>query len=536
MYMGELMRNNPDLKNIGKTILLVLMGISFLIIQVSAFQNPTANFVTHGSENVRTSSNDFYNGTYPAQYGYFISIQNVDDDSDTVLGNITYAIDADNIIKYDQMQYANKKGTFIQWVFPQNFSLAENTFIYSSAETDYIYQRYIPITVHRWTNRSVFTSDGYQLASFSVSYDNLSLNDANSTFGWVFGGIATNEHSKFNASIVPGSFTTTMPIVNNPMASNDSHRFSFSNSTPIAINQVYNFSVVIHIHLKDPSVSVIEYYPGFSTSLMGGNSSSDPVSSFNATSPSFMLPNYARSANGSTNISNQWIYSYEFTRGVNLDEKLSVNSANTYQKIGVFRPSNHMFYLKNGTATTAINWGISTDLPVTGDWNGDGRTDVGIYRPAAHTFYLKNGTTTAINWGTSTDLPVTGDWNGDGITDVGVYRPSAHMFYLKNGTTTAINWGASTDLPVTGDWNGDGITDVGVYRPSAHMFYLKNGTTTAINWGASTDLPVTGDWNRDGITDVGVYRPSAHMFYLKNGTTTAINWGTSTDLPVTGKW
>ena len=87
---------------------------------------------------------------------------------------------------------------------------------------------------------------------------------------------------------------------------------------------------------------------------------------------------------------------------------------------------------------------------------------IGVYRPSAHMFYLKNGTalswtTTAINWGASTDLPVTGDWNGDGITDIGVYRPSSHMFYLKNGTalswtTTAINWGASTDKPVTGKW------------------------------------------------------------------------------------
>jgi hypothetical protein len=79
--------------------------------------------------------------------------------------------------------------------------------------------------------------------------------------------------------------------------------------------------------------------------------------------------------------------------------------------IGVFRPSTHLFYLKNGSVTTIVNWGLSTDLPVTGDWNGDGLHDVGIYRPSTHTFFLKNGSvTTSINWGLDTDLPVTGMW------------------------------------------------------------------------------------------------------------------------------
>jgi len=215
-------------------------------------------------------------------------------------------------------------------------------------------------------------------------------------------------------------------------------------------------------------------------------------------------------------------------------------SAAIPNKVGVFRNSTHMFYLKNGTTTTTINWGTSTDLPLTGDWNRDGRTEVAVFRPSVHTFYLKNGTTTtAINWGISSDKPVTGDWNGDGRTDAGVFRNSTHTFYLKNGTkTTSVNWGISTDMPVTGDWNGDGRTDVGVFRNSTHMFYLKNGTTTtAISWGINTDLPVTGDWNGDGRTEVGVFRSSVHTFYLKNGiTTTAISWGASTDLPVTGKW
>jgi hypothetical protein len=106
-----------------------------------------------------------------------------------------------------------------------------------------------------------------------------------------------------------------------------------------------------------------------------------------------------------------------------------------------------------GSNTTMKNNYITVSAPANTAFR------VGVFRPSTHTFYLRNGTattwtTTAINWGTNTDLPVTGDWNADGITDVGVFRPSTHIFYLRNGTATwtgtAINWGTGTDLPYWG--------------------------------------------------------------------------------------
>jgi hypothetical protein len=36
---------------------------------------------------------------------------------------------------------------------------------------------------------------------------------------------------------------------------------------------------------------------------------------------------------------------------------------------GVVRPSTYRFYLKNGSANTTVNWGLDTDLPVTGKWS-----------------------------------------------------------------------------------------------------------------------------------------------------------------------
>jgi hypothetical protein len=123
-------------------------------------------------------------------------------------------------------------------------------------------------------------------------------------------------------------------------------------------------------------------------------------------------------------------------------------------KVGVFRPSTRTFYLKNGTGNTTVRWGLNGDMPVSGDWNADGRWDVGVFRPSARTFFLKNGTrNTTVRWGLNGDMPVSGDWNADGRWDVGVFRPSARTFFLKNGTAnTTVRWGLNGDMPVSGKW------------------------------------------------------------------------------------
>jgi len=183
--------------------------------------------------------------------------------------------------------------------------------------------------------------------------------------------------------------------------------------------------------------------------------------------------------------------------------------------VGVYRGG--VFY-RNGA--DAIVYGISTDTPVVGDWNGDGISEVGIYRGGV---FYRNGAD-AVVYGISTDTPVVGDWNGDGMSEVGVYRDG--VFY-RNGAD-AVVYGISTDTPVVGNWNGDGISDVGVYRGG--VFY-RNGAD-AVVYGLSTDIPVIGDWNGDGMSEVGVYRGG--VFY-RNGAD-AVVYGISTDIPVIGKW
>ncbi len=206
-------------------------------------------------------------------------------------------------------------------------------------------------------------------------------------------------------------------------------------------------------------------------------------------------------------------------------------------KIGVVRDAVwKLDYDNDGFVDTSFQFGTSTDIPITGDWNGDDSTESGVFRPSLQRFILNTTPLTQITFGTPTDIPVTGDWNGDGVTDIGVFRPSAQQFILNTVPITRITFGTPTDIPITGDWNGDGVTDIGVFRPSAQQFILNTVPITRITFGTPTDIPVTGDWNGDGVTDIGVFRPSAQQFILNTVPITRITFGTPTDIPVTGRW
>jgi hypothetical protein len=55
--------------------------------------------------------------------------------------------------------------------------------------------------------------------------------------------------------------------------------------------------------------------------------------------------------------------------------------------VGVFTPSGKWSLRQaNGTAYRTFGWGLPGDLPVTGDWNGDGVSDLGVWSPGTATF------------------------------------------------------------------------------------------------------------------------------------------------------
>jgi hypothetical protein len=204
----------------------------------------------------------------------------------------------------------------------------------------------------------------------------------------------------------------------------------------------------------------------------------------------------------------------------------------------IFRPSTGLWAtLKsstNYTTSSSVSWGLSTDTPVAGDYDGDGKIDPAVFRPSTGGwFVLKSSTnyTTSfgVSWGLSTDVPQAADFDGDGKTDPAIFRPSTGLWaFLKSSTnyTTsgAVSWGLSTDTPLVGDYDGDGKADPTVFRPSTGgWFVLKSSTnfTTSfgVSWGLSTDVPTPGDYDGDGKVDPAIFRPSTGLWAILKSST-----------------
>ncbi|MEV7625315.1 hypothetical protein [Actinoplanes sp. NPDC089786] len=231
--------------------------------------------------------------------------------------------------------------------------------------------------------------------------------------------------------------------------------------------------------------------------------------------------------------------------------------------IGVFRPSEHRFYLdKNhaGTPQADVSFGQSGDLPLSGTFGVVGWDGIGVYRPSNRTFYLDYGydgsTNKQVTFGADGDLPIVGDWeyvpggSNDNLDSVGVFRPSSGQFFFDYNNDGVANrsfsYGQAGDIPVAGKFGSPGArSGIGVFRPSEGRWYLDTNldgvTEKWIYFGRPGDRPVVGDWDGHGGDELGVFRPSEHRIYLDYDLTGGnaeydYSFGTSEDRPIAGYW
>ena len=217
--------------------------------------------------------------------------------------------------------------------------------------------------------------------------------------------------------------------------------------------------------------------------------------------------------------------------------------------LSVYRPGTSEWFVvrSGGAGVMQLAWGAVGDVPVAGDYDADGRQDIAVFRPGNGVWYVRpssTGTTVALQWGTAGDITVAGDYDGDGRTDVAVFRPATGHWFVRHANTgagTVVQWGTAGDIPVPGDYNGDGRTDFAVFRPVGGIWYVRYsvGGTTSFQWGGFGDIPVAGDYDGDGRTDGAVFRPSNGTWYARysrTGASAAWLWGAATDRPAPGDY
>jgi SpoIID/LytB domain protein len=197
--------------------------------------------------------------------------------------------------------------------------------------------------------------------------------------------------------------------------------------------------------------------------------------------------------------------------------------------------------------STSFSFGTAGDLPITGDWNGDGTDTVGVWRSGK--VYLRNTkgggpAEVSFTYGQAGDVPIVGDWNGDGTDTIGVRR--GRNFYLRNSNTSgpgqiAVAYGLDSDTAVVGDWDGNGTVTVGVRRGAS--WYLRNANTggpaqVAFAFGLATDAPVVGNWNGIGADGIGVRRGTTYHLRnaLSSGPATTSFTSLGAGSPLAGRW
>ena len=103
----------------------------------------------------------------------------------------------------------------------------------------------------------------------------------------------------------------------------------------------------------------------------------------------------------------------------------------------IYRPSTGQWWIALQTGgTLVVTWGVSTDMSAPGGlgWRREGRCG---HLPAEHGRVVDP----AVDWrhahralGGAGDIPVAGDWDGDGRSDFTIWRPSTGVWFTQYAT------------------------------------------------------------------------------------------------------
>src|SRR5262249_48415724 len=154
--------------------------------------------------------------------------------------------------------------------------------------------------------------------------------------------------------------------------------------------------------------------------------------------------------------------------------------------------------------------------------NGDGKSEMGVFLDGQWFIDVNgNGVWDAGDmWaklGQSGDIPVVGDWDGDGKDDIGIFGPmwngDPHAIAAEPGMPDPFNRivNAMKNMPPLPQ---DATIGARSLKLTAQGKVRNDLIDHVFHFGTGGDKPVVGDWNGDGVRTIGVFRNG--MWYLDN--------------------
>ena len=149
--------------------------------------------------------------------------------------------------------------------------------------------------------------------------------------------------------------------------------------------------------------------------------------------------------------------------------------------------------LSAGGPNREFRLGAAGDVPLMADWLGSGVATAAVVRGSRHgvvgrtalTWFIRHvegagQPDSVFDYGAPGDIPIAGDWTGNGIHTVGVVRGNRWLLRTRNSPGNpdiSFTFGEVGDIPVVGDWTGNGRDGIGVVRGT--RWILRNTPTNS---------------------------------------------------------
>jgi hypothetical protein len=159
-----------------------------------------------------------------------------------------------------------------------------------------------------------------------------------------------------------------------------------------------------------------------------------------------------------------------------------------------------------------------------GDMTNDGAADMIGYNPENGKWTVidfENNVTQTFDLGMPGAQAMTGDFDGDGQTDIGQYDGGTFTTRLTvdGSIVTEADVGGDGWVAMIADYTGDGIDDYAAYNPETGEWQYRDSATNAvesISWMGPGLLPMTGDYDKDGKSDIAVYDATSGEWWIRS--------------------